>query len=99
LAASPGVRRDVTKALRAVTPGLTLAAARAFSSFTKPVPIVWGDDDHIFWKRDARRLARDFPNARLEPVAASRAFVSEDQPEILAALLSSFMTEGRNTSS
>lgn len=99
LSESPGVRRDVSKAPRAVTPGQTLAAARAFPSFSKPVLIVWGDDDHVFWKRDAQRLARDFPNARLETVAASRAFVSEDQPEMLASLVSSFIAEAGTVAS
>jgi len=88
-----GVRRDLTKVLRGVTSRHTLAAARAFPGFRKPVLIVWGADDFVFPKRDAERLQRDFPNARLVPVARSRAFVSEDQPERLAVLLADFLRE------
>lgn len=91
LIADSGVRRDATKVLRGVSPRHTLAAARAFPSFHRPVLIVWGDDDLFFSKRDARRLAHDFPNAHLEFIAASRTFVSEDHPEQLASLISAFV--------
>ncbi|HEY8597443.1 MAG TPA: alpha/beta fold hydrolase [Thermomicrobiales bacterium] len=90
-----GVRRDLTKAMRAVAGHHTLKAARAFPGFRKPVLIVWGDDDFVFPRRDAERLRRDFPDARLVPVAHARAFVSEDQPERLAALLADFLRETR----
>jgi len=88
-----GVRRDVTKALRGVAGRHTLAAARAFPGFRKPVLIVWGEDDFVFSKRDAVRLQRDFPNARLELVARSRTLVCEDQPERLVASLADFLRE------
>ncbi len=88
-----GVRRDLTKAMRAVAGHHTLKAARAFPGFRKPVLIVWGADDFVFFKRDAERLRRDFPDARLVPVARSRAFVCEDRPERLAGLLAAFVRE------
>jgi pimeloyl-ACP methyl ester carboxylesterase len=52
---------------------------------------VWGEDDLFFLKRYARRLARDFPDATLEFVPNSRAFVPEDRPERLAELIESFL--------
>jgi pimeloyl-ACP methyl ester carboxylesterase len=85
-----GVRRDVRKVLRGVHKRHTLEAARSFPAFRKPVVILWGKDDPVFPRRDAERLARDFPQARLETVARSRAFVSEDQPERLVGLLAGF---------
>ena len=39
------------------------------------------------------RLARDFPNARLERIDDSYTFVSEDQPERLAKLIAEFARE------
>ncbi len=96
--ADPGVRRDLAMVLEGASSHDTLAAAETFPRFTKPVLIVWGDDDLIFKKRDARQLAHDFPNARLESVAASRAFVSEDQPEIFARFISDFIAESTNGS-
>ena len=88
-----GVRRDVTKVARGVAKRHTLDAARAFPGFPKPVLIAWGTDDRIFLERDAVRLQRDFPDARLEWVAGSRAFVAEDQPERLAQLIAAFVAE------
>ncbi len=56
----PGVRRDVTKVIRAVSRSYTLEAARAFPAFRKPVLIAWGEDDLIFPIRDAERLQETF---------------------------------------
>jgi len=86
-----GVRRDAAKVLRGVHKRHTLAAARSFSGFRRPVLIVWGEDDFVFFERDAERLARDFPDARLERVARSRAFVPEDRPERFAELVLGFL--------
>lgn len=88
-----GVRRDVTKVLRGFHRRHTLGAARAFPDFRKPVLIVWGQDDLVFFERDAERLLRDFPDARLERVARSRAFVSEDRPKLFAELALGFLRE------
>ncbi len=85
-----GVRRDLTRFLAQVSNRHTLEAARSFSSFRRPVLIVWGEDDLFFLKRYARRLARDFPDATLEVVPNCRAFVPEDRPERLAELIESF---------
>lgn len=93
LARDSGVRRDLTKALRGVSGRYTLEAARAFPGFNKPVLIVWGTDDFVFPRRDAERLCREFPDARLEWVAGARAFVAEDQPARLTALIDSFIRE------
>ena len=42
---------------------------------------------------DAERLARDFPNGRLEKIDDSYTYVSEDQPERLAKLIAEFARE------
>lgn len=87
------VRRDVTKILRAVSNRATVEAARVFPAFRKPVLLAWGEDDPFFPIRDAERLQQAFPDARLERVARSRCFVSEDQPERLAELIADFLRE------
>ena len=89
----PGVRRDLARFLRGVSNRYTLEAARSFPRFHRPVLIVWGDKDFFFSPRLAVRLQRDFPNARLEAVAGSRAFVPEDRPERLAALIGEFVEQ------
>lgn len=87
------VRRDTTKVLRGLSKRHTLAAARLFPAFRRPVLIAWGEDDLVFPQRDAERLRGAFPDARLEWVAHSRCFVCEDQPERLAELIAEFMRE------
>jgi pimeloyl-ACP methyl ester carboxylesterase len=90
LIADAGVRRDLAKVLRGVSNKATLEAARLFPSVHKPVLLAWGEDDILFPLRDAERLARAFPDARLVRVPGARAFVPEDQPAALAQLIAEF---------
>lgn len=85
------VRRDLSRFLASVSNRLTLDAARHFHAFTRPVLLVWGTSDPFFTQRLARRLRRAFPDARLELLARSRAFVPEDRPEALAAMIAAFV--------
>ena len=87
------VRRDLRRFLTSVSNRQTLAAARTFAQFQKPVLIVWGVDDFFFPVSDGQRLANAFPNARFERIADARTFVQEDQPEALAALIAEFATQ------
>jgi pimeloyl-ACP methyl ester carboxylesterase len=91
-----GVRRDLARFLGGVSNRYTLEAARSFPGFDRPVLVVWGDRDLFFSPRLALRLQHDFPNARLEAVSGSRAFVPEDRPEILARLIGEFSEEVLN---
>jgi pimeloyl-ACP methyl ester carboxylesterase len=88
-----GVRRDLARFLSEVSSRYTLEAAQSFPGFDFPVLIAWGDKDPFFSPRLALRLQRDFPNARLEAVAGSRAFVPEDGPGQLARLIEEFFDE------
>ena len=88
-----GVRRDFTKFLRTVSNHYTKEAARTFPSFRFPVLIVWGQNDIFFSSTLARRLQQAFPDARLEFVSQSRAFVPEDQPEFLTQRITEFVNE------
>jgi pimeloyl-ACP methyl ester carboxylesterase len=88
-----GVRRDLTSFLKNVSKRYTLEASQSFHDFHKPVLLVWGADDFIFPLRFAERLRNDFPNAKLEIVSNSRAFVPEDQPMLLAQYLEDFVSQ------
>jgi pimeloyl-ACP methyl ester carboxylesterase len=55
--------------------------------------VVWAQDDRFFSRELGERLAATLPNARLEPIANSRTFVSEDEPEALADLIRGFVRE------
>lgn len=96
LISSAGVRRDLTRFLQTVSNRYTLDAVRAFQNFHKPVLLVWGEDDLFFPLRYAERLRNDFPDAVLERVAESRAFVPEDQPRLLAEHIQSFVPRQAN---
>ncbi len=87
----PEVRRDLTRFMSAISNRYTLAAARTFPNFHHPVLIMWGKSDIFFSTRIAIRLHQAFPDATLEFLAHSRAFVPEDQPEPLAKRIAEFM--------
>jgi len=89
----PRIRREVAAVLRGVDNRYTLEAARQFAQFDKPVLVAWAPEDRFFKFSSAERLARDFPNARLERVEDSLTFVPVDQPGRLAELISAFVRE------
>ena len=88
-----GVRRDITKLLRAVKKSELVDASKRFKEFDKPVLLAWGTEKDFFRVSDAEQMARDFPNARLEKIDDSYTYVSEDQPERLATLIAQFARE------
>ena len=87
------LRRQVAAILKGMSKRHTLRAAEHFGEFTKPVLIAWAPKDHFFKLRNAERLARTFPNARLELVEDSYTFISLDQPERTAQLIAEFVRE------
>jgi pimeloyl-ACP methyl ester carboxylesterase len=86
----PAARADLVRFLANVSNRDTIAAAAAFPRFRRPVLIAWAENDPVFPAALARRLQRDFPDARLTFVPRSRAFVPEDQPALLADLIARF---------
>jgi pimeloyl-ACP methyl ester carboxylesterase len=87
------IRREVAAVMRGVDKRHTLEAAKHFGEFDKPVLIAWAPEDHFFKFRSAERLAKDFPDARLERIEDSLTFVSIDQPQRLAELIAAFARE------
>ena len=75
-----GVRRDVTKLLKGVRQERHARGGSHFKEFDKPVLLAWGTEKDFFHVEYAERLARDFPNARLERIDDCYTFVPEDQP-------------------
>ncbi|QKG24556.1 alpha/beta hydrolase family protein [Actinomadura verrucosospora] len=90
-AGDAGVRRDIAKLMTGASRAQTLAAARTFGRYDRPVLVVWADRDRLFPLRLGRRLAEAFPRGRLEVVAGSGTFVPHDRPERLAELLAGFL--------
>jgi pimeloyl-ACP methyl ester carboxylesterase len=85
-----GIRRDTRRFLRSVDSEDTLQAAARLGRFDRPVLIAWASEDKVFPLDHARRLAKIFPDARVEDIADSRTYVPEDQPERLAELVRQF---------
>jgi pimeloyl-ACP methyl ester carboxylesterase len=87
------VRGDLIRFMKAVDKSISLDAAERLPRLTIPSVVVWAQDDRFFPRELGERLAATLPNARLEPIANSRTFVSEDQPEALADLIRGFVRE------
>ncbi|HEY7094768.1 MAG TPA: alpha/beta hydrolase, partial [Ktedonobacterales bacterium] len=90
----PLVRRDASRFMASVSNRYTLAAARSFGAFERPVRLVWGENDLFFSAKLARRLQAAFPHATLHWAPDSRAFVPEDQPHLLAREIAEFAHAG-----
>ena len=88
-----GVRRDLNKVLRGIDSKHTLAAAKSFGDFERPVLLAWGNRCWFFGKHYAERMAADFPNARIEPIPGSGTFVPMDRPDELARAIITFCGE------
>ena len=86
------VRRDARKVLRGISKRYTLEAATKLRNFEGPTMLAWATEDRFFKPAFAERLAADIPGSHLEWIEDSRTFVSEDQPERLAALIREFAT-------
>jgi pimeloyl-ACP methyl ester carboxylesterase len=84
------IRGDVQHFTRHIDKRLTLDAAAKLGAFDRPVLLAWAQEDRFFKIAFAERLAAVFPDARVEPIADSWTFVSEDQPAVLAELIAGF---------
>jgi pimeloyl-ACP methyl ester carboxylesterase len=88
-----GVRRDVAKILRGVSPKYTLEAAEKLREFRSPALLAWASEDRFFPPEHAERLAKIVPDARVEWIDDSYSFVPEDQPGRLAEAIAGFVRE------
>jgi len=87
------IRRDTAKVLKGVDTADTLAAAEKLPAFGRPALVAWGAEDKVFPLEHGRRLA-ELLGGRFESIPGSKAFVPEDRPEELAALVTSWLREG-----
>ena len=91
--ADKDVRRDARKVILDMVPSHTLDAAAKLAQFKEPALLAWSREDPFFPYEHAERLAAIIPDARLVPIEDSRAFVPEDQPEVLAKAVRDFLRE------
>jgi pimeloyl-ACP methyl ester carboxylesterase len=84
------IRHDLRKVMRGVDKRHTIQAAEDLRRFERPALLAWAAEDRFFPLKHAYALAERIPDARVEEVADSYTFVSEDQPERLAELIRGF---------
>jgi pimeloyl-ACP methyl ester carboxylesterase len=89
------IRRDLAKAMRDITPTITLDAAARLAAFDKPALIAWAREDRFFPFEHAERLAAILPDSRLVAIEDSYSFVPEDQPQALADAIRAFVGEAQ----
>jgi pimeloyl-ACP methyl ester carboxylesterase len=90
----PGVRHDLGKVLRGITPAETQRAIAVLRRSDRPTLLAWGREDRFFAPAFAERLAADIPGARLEWLPGARTFTPLDAPERLAELIGEFASAG-----
>ncbi len=90
------VRSDLRRALSAMRPSYTLAAAQANRNFPGHVVIAWGDDDTFFPARLADRLTAD-PHATQITLTDCAALAALDQPAEIARLANQCFGPGTTT--
>ena len=84
------IRRDLREFLRGVHRRHTMAAAERLAGFDRPVLLAWAPEDRLFPISLAERLAEILPDARIARIDDSLTFVPEDQPAVLAELITEF---------
>ena len=84
---------DAKKLIRGVSASYTIEAAERLPDFPAPTLLVWAPEDKHFPLEHAQRLAEIIPNARLETVADSFAYIPQDQPTELARIMKEFLSE------
>ena len=92
------IREDARAFILGMDSADTIAAAEKLRDFDRPVLLAWAPEDRFFPIAHAERLAELLPDARLERIADSRTFVSEDQPERLAELIADFASNSKTSS-
>jgi len=85
-----GIRRDVRKFIRGLSPDVTMQVAKELPRFKKPVLLAWSPEDRFFPISLAERLEQTFPDARIERIPDSFVFAQEDNPLAVAEAIANF---------
>ncbi|MED5813907.1 alpha/beta hydrolase [Mycolicibacterium sp. 050232] len=93
LRTDPLVRDDFRRFLGELSPAYLTEYSPRLADFERPALVVWPREERYFPAEGARRLARTLPRATLEYLDDSYAWVPEDNPAPLVAMLSEFLGE------
>ena len=88
----PEIRRDVRRYIGDIRQGRRdiAAATASLRTFDRPVLVVWDSEGPMMPNEEGRKLASDFPDARLVEIADSYTLIPIDQPVELAAAIREF---------
>jgi pimeloyl-ACP methyl ester carboxylesterase len=88
----PEIRRDVGRYIGDVAQGKRdmAAATSSLGGFERPVLVAWDAEGPMMPNEHGRKLASDFPDARLVEIADSYTLIPIDQPRALAAAIRDF---------
>jgi pimeloyl-ACP methyl ester carboxylesterase len=89
------IRRDLAALLRAVAKTDLVDVSTRLHRFTKPVTVVWGQQDRAFTPALGRRLAALFADSTLIEVPDAKTFVSLDNPSVVIDAVTSISTGRR----
>jgi pimeloyl-ACP methyl ester carboxylesterase len=86
------IQRDVRKYIGDVSRGRRdmRSATSSLGEFDRPVLVVWDSEGSMMPNDEGRKLASDFPDARLVEIADSYTLIPIDQPVELAATIRDF---------
>ncbi|MEN3219879.1 alpha/beta hydrolase [Mycolicibacterium porcinum] len=87
----PLVRNDFRRFLTELSPAYLAEYSPRLADYDRPALVVWPREERYFPAEGARRLARTLPRATLEYIDDSYAWVPEDNPAPLVALLGEFL--------
>jgi pimeloyl-ACP methyl ester carboxylesterase len=76
----------------AVPPERIVEPRPNLAGITVPALVLWAEKDRLFGKRVARRLRDDLPDATMTVVPDCGHFLQEEQPELIAGHLQSFLS-------
>ncbi|BBX91000.1 alpha/beta hydrolase [Mycolicibacterium boenickei] len=91
LRSDPLVRNDFRRFLGELSPAYLAEYSPRLAEYDRPALVVWPREERYFPAQGARRLAETLPRATLEYVDDSYAWVPEDNPAPLVALLGEFL--------
>ena len=88
---SAEIRRDMLKYLRTTRRGEYRRVAAELAAFTGPALVLWAPESRMMRPENGSRLAQALPHGRLVEVTDSFTLVPEDQPQICAKEIRSFV--------
>lgn len=91
LRSDPLVQKDFRRFLHGLSPAYLAKYSPLLAGYDRPALVVWPREERYFPAEGASRLAQTLPQATLEFVDDSYAWVPEDNPAPLVALLREFL--------